>query len=131
MSEESWKLQVSFKTPVGSLINVRAATGAELGILLGDISDEELSTQISAIEGKLGLAHTLAPLGITPSTPAQTPLASSPAGSVPPASPTSLAPTCVHGPRTFKSGVSKAGKPYQMWSCSQPKGATQCEAVWA
>jgi hypothetical protein len=131
-NEENWRLQVSFKTPAGTLINVRAVTGAELGILLGDISDEELATQISSVESKLGLAHTLAPLGITPSTAAVTPAQSSQAGSVAPASGTSVPPaTCIHGPRKLKQGLSGPkskvpGTPYSMWVCQQPQGPNQC-----
>jgi hypothetical protein len=131
-STEEWLLQVSFKTANQTLINVRAKTGIELSQLLSDVADDELTTKISAVENKLGLAHTLAPLGTTPSTPAVTPSPSSQAGSVAPASPTSIAPTCVHGARVYKSGTAKAtGKPYAMWTCTQPKGPTQCEAVWA
>lgn len=33
---------------------------------------------------------------------------------------------CEHGPRTYKEGVSKAGKPYKGWMCQIGK----CEAEW-
>ena len=129
---EEWKLQVSFKTPAGSLINVRAGTGAELSILLGDVSEEELATQISAVENKLGLAHTLVPLGTTSSTPAVMPFPSSQGGSVASVSATPVPPaTCIHGPRKLKQGLSGPkskvpGTPYSMWVCQQPQGPNQC-----
>ena len=134
MSNEEWKLQVSFKTPAGSLINVRAGTGAELAILLGDVSEEELATQISSIEAKLGVAHSLAPLEITRSTPEQTHTQSLPAVSVAPVSDIPVGPTCVHGPRKYRTGKSGPnskvpGTPYTAWDCPMPKGL-QCETVW-
>lgn len=43
----------------------------------------------------------------------------------------SATPQCVHGPRTFKSGVNKQGKPWQAWFCPSPKGTpNQCEPEW-
>lgn len=41
------------------------------------------------------------------------------------------APTCLHGPRVFRSGTSAKG-PWSAWFCPTPKGAPdQCKATWA
>lgn len=41
-------------------------------------------------------------------------------------------PSCVHGPRVFKQGTSKAGKPYKMWACSLRQGDPgKCDPQWA
>jgi len=130
MSTEEWRLQVSFKTPAGTLINVRAATGAELGILLGDVTEAELATQISSVESELGVAHTLDPLGTTPSTPSPTPEQSSKAVSEPVASPTPAGHTCKHGARVFKSGSGAKG-PWAAWMCPTVKDAPdKCPPDW-
>ncbi len=36
---EDWKLQVSYKTPAGDMINVRANTADELSVLLEGVGD--------------------------------------------------------------------------------------------
>jgi hypothetical protein len=41
------------------------------------------------------------------------------------------APTCPHGQRVYKSGVSpKSGQPYKMWACPAPQGPEQCKPEW-
>ncbi|WP_456298580.1 hypothetical protein [Kitasatospora mediocidica] len=40
------------------------------------------------------------------------------------------APSCPHGQRVYKSGVSAQGKPYKMWACSAPQGPGQCKPEW-
>lgn len=39
-------------------------------------------------------------------------------------------PACRHGARAFKSGTSKAGKPYKMWACPSSNRQDQCEPQW-
>jgi hypothetical protein len=125
---EDWKLQVSYKTPGGDMINVRANTADELSVLLEGIGD--YSTQIASV-GKLVVgASNSAPL----STPTTTTSTRPPQSSVPPQasapSATSAGPTCQHGARKFKSGISsKTGNPYSMWVCPMPQGADQCKPV--
>lgn len=125
---EDWKLQVSYKTPGGDMINVRANTADELSVLLEGIGD--YSTQIAAV-GKLVVgASNSAPL----STPTTTTSTRPPQSSIPPQasapSATSAGPTCQHGARKFKSGISsKTGNPYSMWVCPMPQGADQCKPV--
>ena len=130
---EDWKLQVNYKLPTGDLINIRANSADELSVLLEGIGD--YSTQIHATQRMLASAGTLAPLSTTDSTTSITP----PPYSVPPqaqapfasaAAPVQGGPTCQHGPRKYKSGISsKTGNPYAMWVCSMPQGADQCKPV--
>lgn len=40
------------------------------------------------------------------------------------------APGCDHGTRVYKSGVSKAGKPYKMWACPSGDRNDQCSPEW-
>lgn len=130
MSAEEWKLQVSIKTPAGDLINIRANTAEELSVLLEGISD--YSTQIAATAKMITGAYNVSPLVTTPST-ADTPVwaTSAPAPiAAPSATPAgTTTPTCVHGPRIFRSGTSsKTGQPYAFWACPTPQGTpNQCK----
>jgi len=131
---EEWKLQVNYKLATGDLINIRANSADELSVLLEGIGD--YATQIHATQRLLSLAGNLAPLSITDSTTSTTP----PPYSAPPQAqaPSATAPvtqqqggpTCQHGPRKYKSGISsKTGNPYAMWVCPMPQGADQCKPV--
>jgi hypothetical protein len=136
MANEDWKVQWSFKTPTGDLINVRANSVEELSILLEGIA--EVSGQAVSTQKVIGAAYNLAPLSTAPSVQDTPPWATSPAtppapafGGAPTATPPqSSAPTCLHGPRKHLSGISKKnGQPYSMWVCPQPQGAEQCKPV--
>lgn len=123
MNNDEWKLQVSYKTPSGDMINIRANTADELSVLLEGIGD--YSTQIVAVQKLLTGAYNVAPL----STPSSTPSIKPPVSSVPDQA-KAASPTCIHGPRIFRSGISKkTGQPYAFWSCPQPQGADQCKPV--
>lgn len=123
MNNEDWKLQVSYKTPSGDMINVRANTADELSVLLEGIGD--YSPQIAAVQKLLTGAYNVAPL----STPSSTPSIKPPVSSVPDQA-KAASPTCIHGPRVYRSGISKkTGQPYAFWSCPQPQGADQCKPV--
>jgi hypothetical protein len=123
MNNDEWKLQVSYKTPSGDMINIRANTADELSVLLEGIGD--YSTQIVAVQKLLTGAYNVAPL----STPSSTPSIKPPVSSVPDQA-KAASPTCIHGPRVFRSGISKkTGQPYAFWSCPQPQGADQCKPV--
>ena len=133
MSAEDYKLQVSIRSAAASnadMINIRANTIEELSVLLEGISD--YSTQIAATAKMITGAYTVSPLATTPST-ADSPVwaTSAPAPIaaqfVTPAATTT--PTCVHGPRIFRSGTSsKTGQPYAFWACPTPQGTpNQCK----
>lgn len=131
MSAEDWKLQVSYKTPSGDMINVRAQTADELSVLLEGVGD--YATQIASVQQKVVAQYNLAPLSTTSSTTGTTP----PPSSTPPqaqapssTAPSATGPTCIHGARKYKSGISsKTGNPYAMWVCPMPQGAEQCKPV--
>jgi len=127
MSVEEWKLQVSYKTPSGDMINVRAQTADELSVLLESIAD--YSFQVAATQKAVASAYALNPLAtasITPVIAQEQYSAPTPEGIAPGTS----APTCQHGARKYKSGISsKTGKPYAMWVCPMPQGADQCRPV--
>ena len=39
--------------------------------------------------------------------------------------------TCSHGARVWKTGTSKAGKPWGMWKCNPPHGTSNyCDPIW-
>jgi hypothetical protein len=39
--------------------------------------------------------------------------------------------SCSHGARVWKTGTSKAGKPWGMWKCNPPHGTSNyCEPIW-
>ncbi len=141
MTNEDWKLQVSMKSPNGDLINVRAGSADELSVLLEGIGD--YSTQIAAVSKKVAGAYTLSPLstpnsttdttqfGSSTPTPAGNPFGGAAPQTPPPASGQPTTPTCVHGARIFRQGVSKTtGKPYAFWACPTPQGTPdQCKPV--
>jgi hypothetical protein len=130
---EDWKLQVSYKTPSGDMINIRAHTADELSVLLEGVGD--YSTQIASVQRLVVGAYGLAPLATSPSTQGTVPSTSSAppqaqAPSVMAVAPVQGGPTCQHGPRKYKSGISsKTGNPYAMWVCPMPQGADQCKPV--
>jgi hypothetical protein len=130
MTVENWKLQVSIKTPVGDLINIRANTADELSVLLEGISD--FSTQIAATQKMVSGAYNASPLGTTGSTVESQPAPTYSTAPTQPASATAggmSTPTCIHGARIFRSGTSKTtGKPYAFWACPTPQGTPdQCK----
>ena len=126
MNNDDWKIQVSIKSSASKdadMINVRANTADELSVLLEGVSN--YSTQIAATAKMVQAAYTTLPLV----TPASTPVTPPPASSIPDQA-KQASPTCIHGPRVFRSGVSKKnGQPYAFWSCPQPQGADQCKPV--
>lgn len=132
MANEDWKLQVSIKAPSGDLINIRANTADELSVLLEGISD--FSPQIAATSRMIGANFAAAPLVTSPSTQGTGLGASSSTSQAAGVSATAggmSTPTCVHGARIFRQGVSKTtGKPYAFWACPTPQGtADQCKPV--
>ena len=125
MNNEGYKLQVSYKTPTGDMINVRADTSDELSVLLEGVGD--YATQIASVQKLLVGAYNAVPLSTPVSTPPAT-VYSSPAPVIQPTGqPMTGTPTCQHGQRSHLSGISKKnGKPYSMWVCPLPQGPDQC-----
>lgn len=126
MASEDYKLQVSYKVGAsGDMINIRANTADELSVLLEGIGD--YSSQIASVRGLLQGAYNTIPLAISGSTPG-TRQSTSSAPTPQQTADSTVAPTCVHGPRKLLQGISKKnGKPYRMWVCTQPQGPDQCD----
>ena len=128
MANEDWKLQVSYKTPSGDMINIRSNTADELSVLLEGIGD--YSTQIAATQQKVVGAYNLNPLSTSSST---TNTKHSNYSAPTPVSAVSgtASPVCKHGDRIWREGISKAsGKPYAFWACPSPQGTPdQCKPV--
>lgn len=127
-TNDDWKVQVSYKTPTGDMINVRANTVDEMSILLEGVGD--YATQIASTAKLVGAAYNAIPLSTKSSTIGTTPPPSSPPTPVSEVSGTA-SPTCKHGARIYRSGVSKnTGKPYAFWACPTPQGTPdQCKPV--
>lgn len=132
---EDWKIQISPKTPAGTLINIRGESDEEVQQLLGGV--QELVTLIIGLEQSLGAVHSLAPLSTGGSAQTGQSQSSSSTGFpssppvVTPAAPTvaTAGPTCLHGQRVFKSGT-KDGKSWSGWSCPAPRDQ-QCPMQWS
>lgn len=127
MATEGTKFQVNFKLADGTLINVYAATSAELEGSLTTIQDT--ASLIAAVSGSLGNAgainHLAASLGATPVAPAA-PAYSAPAA---PAAPAQLAEGhCKHGALVWRESKPGAPKAWKGWFCPSAKGTPdQCE----
>jgi N-methylhydantoinase B/oxoprolinase/acetone carboxylase alpha subunit len=114
---DGWLVQTSFKTPKGTLINVRAMNAATLDVELEAI--KELAPAILEVEAAFSPAGVPAALHGTATV-------APPAGGGTPAPPN--APNCDHAQpaKYVKGGISKAGKPYSaFWACAQARDV-QC-----
>ena len=126
---EEWKLQVSFKTASGTLINARGNTPEEVAQLIQGVS--ELAVEVVSVERLLGGVTAVAPLSTGTITLPSAPPPVSNQG-FPATPPVASGPTCMHGPRKHKSGISgpnakTPGQPYSMWTCPLPQGPEQCK----
>jgi|LakMenEpi03Aug12_release.lakeMendotaPanAssembly.Ray.scaffolds.fasta_scaffold327476_2 hypothetical protein len=134
----------SFTTKVnGDLLTVRGNTKDEFALNLANLHDDQvLIEMISSLQQKFkptSVAEIQAafngtvipdPLASKPTPPAPVrPAGFSP---MPSNAPTGVVPMCEHGPMRFvKGGMSKTtGKGYPaFYSCSMPKGQSQCKSV--
>jgi hypothetical protein len=154
-------LSINFRVPEipGSpQLTVRAGNGVELAGLTEDVARNGLQLGRALTEFRAGV---LAGSGIPdtasspqPPAPVQAPSAAPAPYQAPPQQPaqqwsaqppaqptyqapqtgaTGPAPTCPHGTRAFKSGVSqKNGRPYRMWVCPAPQSdPSQCKPEFA
>lgn len=119
MPEPGTWLQLNFKTPAGTLVNIYATSSMELDEGLDAI--EARLGRVADIERMAGATATVNQAFSVPqqrqAQPAQEQASGAPAGPVP---------TCIHGPKKWMEGVSKnTGKPYAFWACQGPRG-DQC-----
>jgi hypothetical protein len=124
MATEGTKYQVNFKLADGTLINLYAATYAELEHGLADIQDTaNLINSVAASLNQAGATRILAEgLGATqfakaaPDAPAPATPAGIPDGH------------CKHGALTWRESKPGAPKAWKGWFCPSPKGTPdQCE----
>ena len=116
------KLQANFKMANGDLINVYAVDQADFEAQLTAIQDtvELIKSVSNSLMGRQ--AAITAPIdpwtikdavGVVQDTLSGEPI-----------------PSCKHGYRELKSGVSKAGKAYKCWSCPSKDRKDQCDPIW-
>jgi hypothetical protein len=120
--------QLNFKTPNGTLINIRATTPAELDDQMDAIIQR--ATDIADLEGHIGVVSTLSNAGLKPQP--VMPVAQQQYAAAQPAqpAPAGASPMCDHGlpMRLVPAGISKAGKPYKsFYACPNPR-ETACSA---
>jgi hypothetical protein len=120
--------QLNFKTPNGTLINLRATTPAELDDQMDAIIQR--ATDITDLEGHIGVVSTLSNAGLRPQP--VMPVAQQAYAAAQPAqpAPSGASPMCDHGlpMRLVPAGISKAGKPYKsFYACPNPR-ETACSA---
>jgi hypothetical protein len=124
MATEGTKLQVNFKLADGTLINIYAATPAELEGSLATIQDTAaLIGSVSAALGNAGnVQHAIQSLGATPVAQPSAPVQQY-------SSPTSFPEgSCKHGALVWRESKPGAPKAWKGWFCPSPKGTPdQCE----
>jgi hypothetical protein len=121
MATEGTKYQVNFKLADGTLINIYAATSAELEGQLTTIQDTAaLIGSVSAALGNSGnVRHAIEGLGAT--VVSSTPAPSNQPTSFPEGS-------CKHGALVWRESKPGAPKAWKGWFCPSPKGTPdQCE----
>lgn len=146
-----YAIQVNIKTGPGyeaSLINIPANTVEELEAKLVWVTNNPglvLNAQ-AALQGTATVARALGAT-VEPAVtdqqgqsgdPLNAPQGNAPAPNYAPApqgppqysQPAQGAPSCRHGQRQYKEGVSKAGKNYKMWACPSGNRQDQCDPEW-
>ncbi|NBW11840.1 MAG: hypothetical protein EBR82_27790 [Caulobacteraceae bacterium] len=114
------KLQANFKMANGDLINVYAVDQADFEAQLTAIQDtvELIKSVSNSLMGRVVTTQVDAwtikeAIGVVADT----------LGG-------QEQPTCKHGYMEFKTGISKAGKPYKCWSCPSKDRKDQCPPNW-
>jgi hypothetical protein len=116
MATEGTKFQINYKLSDGTLINLYAATVAELESGLADIAMNAANIKATAVE--LGVGSAPAP---TVASVAQAFNATPVSGDTP---------TCRHGAMNYREGTSARG-PWKAHMCSAPKGAMdKCDPIF-
>ena len=124
---EGAPIQYNFKTPAGTLINIRAESPEQLGKLLDTVS--ERAGLVAEIEELLKNSDLVVKsLGATQVPATSAPAAAPAAAGVP--EPAGDAPACPHGQRVYRTGVGKRG-PWSAYFCPAPKDTPgKCEPQW-
>jgi hypothetical protein len=114
------KLQANFKMANGDLINVYAVDQADFEAQLTAIQDtvELIKSVSNSLMGRVTVTQA-DPWTIKDAVGVVTEVLGGEAQ-----------PTCKHGYMEFKTGISKAGKPYKCWSCPSKDRKDQCDPTW-
>jgi hypothetical protein len=121
MATEGTKFQVNYKLNDGTLINLYAATVAELEAGLADLAMNALNIRATGNELSGGSAPAPTVASVAAAFNA-TPVAA-------PASEGSQ--SCRHGSMTYREGTNAQGKSWKGHMCAAPKGATdKCDTIW-
>ena len=119
MATEGTKFQLNYKLNDGTLINLYAATVAELESGLADLAMNANNIRTTGMElnGGTPVAPTVASVAASFNA---TPVAQDPGS----------APSCRHGVMNYREGVSQRG-PWRAHMCSAPKGAAdKCDPIF-
>lgn len=129
-SSNDYKMQVSLKTPAGTLINLPTGSAEEATAAL--VALQTIAPEIVATEQILAGCHAAAPVIVGA---AQTQTSGS--GGTPPATPfappaaASPQPSCPHGPRKWITSGANAAEPWAGWFCPEPKTSpNRCKAEY-
>jgi hypothetical protein len=114
------KLQANFKMANGDLINVYAVDQADF--------ENQLTAILDTVELIKAVSNSLMGRVVTTQVDAWT--IKEAVGVVADTLGGEAQPTCKHGYMEFKTGVSKAGKPYKCWSCPSKDRKDQCPPTW-
>jgi len=120
---ESTKFQVNYSLPNGTLVNIYAASVAELEAGLADLAMNALNIRAT---GNELIGSSPAPAPTVAAVAAQfnaTPVAFDISGI--------SSQSCKHGAMTYREGTNAQGKSWKGHMCAAPKGATdKCETIW-
>ena len=116
------KLQANFKMANGDLINVYAVDQADFEAQLAAVQD--------TVELIKSVSNSLMGRSATPAAPVDLWTIKDAVGTVADTLDGKPVPSCKHGYMEFKSGTSKAGKPYKCWSCPSKDRKDQCAPQW-
>ena len=121
MATEGTKFQVNYKLADGTLINLYAASVAELEAGLSDLAMNAMNIRATGLELSGGVAAPAPTVASVAAAFNATPVAA-------PASEGSQ--SCRHGEMALRTGTSARG-PWKGYMCAAPKGATdKCETIW-
>jgi hypothetical protein len=125
MATEGTKFQVNYKLNDGTLINLYAASVAELETGLADLAMNAMNIRATGLELSGGVAAPAPTVAAVAQAFNATPVAAAPAPA-----PAAGGNTCRHGVMAFREGTSSKG-PWKGYMCAAPKGATdKCDTIW-
>lgn len=125
MQEAPYSLTVKVN---GDLFTIRGDSADTFRDNLRSVVTADLASYIAAVQE---VASGAAPAAVKPASQAH-PVQAAPAPADDPfESATPAGPVCSHGPRKWREGTSKNGKPYRGWFCTSTNRNDQCPAEWA